>query len=226
MESVGSESVWERGKDWMCGELDSAVADAVITPALDLRLKPDEEEDFYDGCKFDKPEILTRGHLVSEVRVSKLEERAAFSDYLILPTKFSFPTVVRIHANVIKFVTSIARNRRVLKHLFAEGGLLFSIFTAVQVGDTDNGGHLLSVEGGPGGYSGTQVDQQAAPPGDGCLAPSDKHVSMAMTYLYQKASREVKQFNSKMVVNKYTVERDGILYSKGRIVDGMTNDYS
>ena len=41
MESVGSESVWERGKDWMCGELDSAVADAVITPALDLRLKPD-----------------------------------------------------------------------------------------------------------------------------------------------------------------------------------------
>ena len=226
MESVGSESVWERGKDWMCGELDSAVADAVITPALDLRLKPDEEEDFYDGCKFDKPEILTRGHLVSEVRVSKLEERAAFSDYLILPTKFSFPTVVRIHANVIKFVTSIARNRRVLKHLFAEGGLLFSIFTAVQVCDTDNGGHLLSVEGGPGGYSGTQVDQQAAPPGDGCLAPSDKHVSMAMTYLYQKASREVKQFNSKMVVNKYTVERDGILYSKGRIVDGMTNDYS
>ena len=43
----------------MCGELDSAVADAVITPALDLRLKPVEEEDFYDGCKFDKPEILT-----------------------------------------------------------------------------------------------------------------------------------------------------------------------
>ena len=75
----------------------------------------------------------------------------------------------------------------------SEGNLLFSIFQAM--------------------FPTTEEDQTDA--------PSDFHTSMALTHLYQKASLEVKEFNSSAVVKKYTVENDNILYSKGRLVDGM-----
>ena len=50
---------------------------------------------------------------------------------------------------------------------------------------------------------------------------SDEDLSMALTHLYQKGSMEVKEFNSTFDVKKYTVERDGILYSRSRLIDGM-----
>ena len=69
----------------------------------------EEEKEFNDGCIFEKPEVLTRGHQVHVGRISKLEERAKFTDYLVMPTKFSFPVVVRIQSLVIKFVTKFSR---------------------------------------------------------------------------------------------------------------------
>ena len=60
---------------------------------------------------FDKePEILTRGHAVSERRVAKLEERANFSKYLILPTNFGFRKLVRIYSFIFSFCTKLVRD--------------------------------------------------------------------------------------------------------------------
>jgi hypothetical protein len=53
------------------------------------------------------------------------------------------------------------------------------------------------------------------------LLLSDEQLSQALTYLYQKASLEVKEFNSQSVIKKYTVEKNSILFSKGRLIDGM-----
>ena len=44
---------------------------------------------------------------------------------------------------------------------------------------------------------------------------------MALTYLYQKASKEVKHFNSSSILKKYTIEKNNVLLSKGRLIDGM-----
>ena len=51
-------------------------------------------------------------------------------------------------------------------------------------------------------------------------SPSDEELSMALTHLYQKASREVKKFNSSSLLKKHTVEKNGILFSKGRLIEG------
>ena len=53
------------------------------------------------------------------------------------------------------------------------------------------------------------------------MSLSDEHISMALTHLYQKASKEVKHFNGSSVIKKYTVEKNQILFSKGRLIDGM-----
>lgn len=45
---------------------------------------------------------------------------------------------------------------------------------------------------------------------------------MALTYLYKKASADVKKFNSKKAVEKITTEQDEILFSKTRILDSMS----
>ena len=72
---------------------------------MDLKVTNDMEEEFNQGLMFgDRNEILTRGHTtlhpVSEARIGKLEERARLSDYLILPTKFKFPSTVRIYSSI------------------------------------------------------------------------------------------------------------------------------
>ena len=80
----------------MSGEFSKAIAADILKPASELRINPEEQKEFNDGCIFEKPEILVRGHVLTEGRISKIEERAIFSDYLVIPTKLSFPAVVRL----------------------------------------------------------------------------------------------------------------------------------
>ena len=53
---------------------------------------------------------------------------------------------------------------------------------------------------------------------------TDRFINAALTYYFRVASKEVLKFNSKQLVAKLTVEKDGILLSKGRIIEGM-NEY-
>ena len=103
---VGPNSVWEKGMDWMHNEFKEALENDIINPAKMLRLKEDEEEEFEKGLIFEKtPEILVRGHAAfSTDRVQKMMTRAEFSKYLFSPTKFSFKKVVRITAQIMKYL--------------------------------------------------------------------------------------------------------------------------
>ena len=75
----------------MTWSVDKAVQEEILKPVAELRMKKEEEEVFNEGCVFDKvPEVLTRGHVLNEIRIRKLEQRAFFSKYLVLPTKFGF----------------------------------------------------------------------------------------------------------------------------------------
>ena len=51
------------------------------------------------------PEILVRGHSAfSAIRVQKMLSRGEFSKYLFSPTKYNFKQVVRITAQVLKYL--------------------------------------------------------------------------------------------------------------------------
>ena len=50
---------------------------------------------------------------------------------------------------------------------------------------------------------------------------SEKDINRTMLYLFRKGSNEVKQFNSKSLIKKPTVEKDGILLSKNRMIAGL-----
>ena len=201
-ESVGPNSIWQNGHDWMSRDLSEAIAKETIVPALQLKMKPEEEESFNEGCIYERPEILTRGHVSSELRITKIEERAASSNYPLLPTKFSLPTVVIIYGCVMRFASNCLKSRRILSHLRAEARLQFSAFPIIT-----------NMQ--PSLFHKTGVRRVV-------YCPSDEFISMALTFLYQKGAQEVKAFNSASTVKKHTIEKNGILYSQGRLIDGMT----
>ena len=51
------------------------------------------------------------------------------------------------------------------------------------------------------------------------LSKSD--ISWALEFLYKKGTEEVKKFNKPEFVKKITIERDGVLFSKSRILEGQ-----
>ena len=82
-----------------------------------------------EGQKEELEESLgTQVQHLKPYRVEKLRGRAAVANYLILPTKYSFPTLVRLYALVYTFVNKLCRNRRILNHLLKESKNKFQMF--------------------------------------------------------------------------------------------------
>ena len=122
IDDVGPTSTWENGEPWMTGDIGDAVDAEILKPATELRLNREHEEEFSKGLLFDSPipEVITRGHAVNIGRVELLEERAQFSNYLVLPTKYSFPAVVRIYTYIMAFTSKCRRGRKFIGELLCE----------------------------------------------------------------------------------------------------------
>ena len=130
--------------------------------------------------------------------------RAKFSNYLVLPTKFNFRFSFRVFMLVIKFIVKC----RKLKPF--EGPKLSSPVKKVPA--------ILSV----------LINQQKNTilVNDSLLnldmmKLEDLSFSLAATYLFRTTTEEVKQFNKKEKIEKISVESNGILYSKNRILEAM-----
>ena len=255
---VNTDSRWEQGDDWMKLPLEDAINQGIIKPATNLRIKDDQETEYRKGIVFEKvPEILTKGHVVNERRVGFIEEIAEFSKYLRLPTKFSFPTVVRIMSYAMAFISKTRRNRKLLSRLLFEGKLWFSVFLASsktlegensqaesrnttvitlgrgQFGMVVTGSQVLSRDMGVvinhitkeltldnrNIYLQTQVIRRNQ--AEEAELNSDRYINLALLYLYRKGSEEVKYFCKKEKLAKISVEQDGVLLSKGRLLDEM-----
>ena len=224
LDDVGPNSAWENGLGWMRGSIQEGVEKEILKPALELRLNRELEDEFNKGLMFESqiPEILTRGHAVNQSRLSLLEERSKFSKYLMLPTKYSFPKVVRIYSIICCFVSKARKNRKLVGALLQESGLMFSsFFTHPESGlisyftkwmPTDDIQKNLFVS--------LHVDRSMEP------VETEKYVNMALLYLFRKASMEVREFNSAGFIKKHTVEKDGILLSKSRMVAGLDFAYT
>ena len=239
IEDVGPGSPWETGLSWMHEDLEKAISDGILKPSSDLRLSRDLEDEYSRGLIFDNqiPDIITRGHAVNQNRVSLLEERAKFSGYLVLPTKFSFRKVVRIYSYVCCFISKSRKNRRMVGSLLREGGLSFSIFfsSLENLVSGDGSGVVqpssstllayFSCCSQTGAvpqslFFAAQVDRQLEP------TATDRYVNMALLYLFRKASLEVKEFSSASYIKKHMIESDGILLSKSRMVAGLDFVYT
>ena len=100
--SVGPDSDWQKGKPWM---FEYNIEDAV-KKETDLRIsdKKDTKELI--------TEILTQGNAVSEERVTKMQERAKFSNHLFQPSRFEFGKVVRVTSLVYKALQKVFKYKK------------------------------------------------------------------------------------------------------------------
>ena len=201
-DSVGPQSVWERGCPWMEDSIEAAVKMDILKPAAQLRMVDTEEDDYNEGFIYEKtPEILIRGHAVSADRVSKMEERAKFSGYIFMPTRFPFKKVVVITALVFKFIRKCkyARLKRIEERSF-------KTYSATFAG---------LCWGSEAAHKPPEVHDKRIPTCD----PVD--VARALNYWYSKATLEVEKFNKPETVNKIGVKKENILYCRSRIQDGQ-----
>ena len=255
---VGPDSRYENGDEWMRMEMEEAVTKGFIRPALEMMTVPvEKEDDFRKEFLIDKePEVLTRGHAAADLededskRVSKIAERATFSNYgRLLPTRRSFPAMVRIAGYVIAFIDKcrLRVNRRKgmdikwAGQLLVEAGLWFSAFPTLHLTDEGMVNHVMVItlhetpfqtqEGElfrvfsvnmTGKYLDKFSKVHACPASDSEGAQiSDKYLNAALLYFFRQASSEVLEFNSSQVVNRKSIMKDGVLLSRGRILDGM-----
>ena len=231
LSDIGPDSRWENGDSWMRMDISQSVAQGILLPAADLRITQDEEPDFNQGLVFgDKDEILTRGHVSSQAsknRIQKVKEIAKFSEYLISPTKFPFPKTVRIYGYVLLFITKTRRGKATVGALLGEAKFWFSTFhcnlsskqvvtVCVQAGSKeikDNYTQVLKF------FAIKQLGFESNSQQECSL--TDRCLHLALLYLYRKGANEVKNFVNKKLLDKIAYEVDGILLSKGRLIDGM-----
>ena len=215
---VGPDSRWENGDYWMHDDVENAVSSGILKPATSLRVSKDIEDDFNQGLIFgDKDDIISGGFQanVSELRKTKLEERANFSQYILLPTKYAFPKTVRIYALVFKFLRKVSKGRKFVGPLLKGAAGMLTLFNINVYQKNDIPMATSCLELNPDRKS--LVFQST-----NCVVDlSEDDFQLALLYLFRKASAEVLKFNKQALVNKLAFDKDGILYSKGRLLDGM-----
>ena len=223
---LGPNGKWEKGLPWMKEEIEHAVDKGILTPAANLRMTEEEEEDFRKGLIFEKsPEILTRGHCVmlNRERINKVKGRAELSRYPLSPTKFKFEKVVRTYAIIRKFLRSFKCVRDKLQKI---GENKFQMLTTKVTLDIEEDIDRLvdndrrykkEFVGLSFGVKkpGTQFK------GKYHVQLSKEDVSWALQYLFTKGTNEVKMFNEKEFIDKIAIEKNQILFSKSRLLDGQ-----
>ena len=264
---VGPDSVWECGKPWMHWEVSKAVEKGILKPISEVRsLEEKESDDYKEGLIFgnDIPDVMC--NTVKSSRVDFIHQRAEFSKYLVLPTKFGFKKVVRIMALVLTFISKCRRKATTklkLDMAAMQDGFKFTLFF-VQMTDKEISGNDDGAAGHPNDLFGDGdkqlievPEEQSSPPipsdpvhlssrswhdvqleeGNGqgrgeaksvdephkpeSSHPTDKYIHQALMYFFKKATQEVLQFNSSAKVEKIAIMKEGILFSKSRIIDGV-----
>ena len=168
-------------------------------PAVELRLNEEDENDYLEGIMFDKvPELLTRGHVINEYRLSEIEKRAKFSQYLVQPTKWGFKKFIKVMSKVFTFLLKCRKGKSFTGPLLSQPLAKVPVLLAVTVDNTD--GEPLN------------IDQ---------MHLAEKARGLLATYLFRLTSLEVKEFNKASLIEKHGVEQNGIILSKNRLLENM-----
>ena len=222
---VGPNSKWEVGLPWMRKGIDDAIAEGILKPATSLRLTEEEEKDFKKGVVFEKsPEILTRGHpaVFITARVENVKSRAEFSKYIVSPTKFKFERIVRIIAIVKRFIDKVSKGK-----FRSKFPLKMQMFPVSKYEDPASKSlKEMMVDGYKKEYEFAGLSFGVKKPGLNFLGKhfvllTDDEISWSLNYLFMKGSEEVKQFQKPDFIKKISVEKNGVLFAKSRILDGQ-----
>ena len=194
-------SKWHNGVPWMCWPLQKAIDEGCIRLATDLRLNDEEQKDFQEGVLFEKmPELLTRGHAINQLRVSEIEKRARFSNYILLPTKYGLRKFVGIMNYVFKFIVKCRKSKPF------NGPILSSPLEKVPTLLTAILPTINPVESlDPHELQDMQLEEVC--------------YKLTGTYIFHKTSAELKEFTKKSIIDKQGHEANGIIYSKNRLLE-------
>ena len=228
IDDIGPGSTWETGLPWMTRDLDEIVADGILTPVQDLVMKKEDQKEYDDGFVLEKtPDILTQGHFSAvsvpikpNKRVELVSTRAAFSKYMILPTKFSYDKGVRIQALALKWIHKFRLKWQPgYDSEVAKEGLKHQVFHTPPSGDVniDNRSDL------PLSFHFSALASYYNKEDLSCLRVRilDEDLQRALQYSYRKATKEAENFVKSETLAKIAVKKDGILYHKSRILDGQ-----
>ena len=223
---VGPDSPWETGFEWMRNDLEDAFEADILKPAKDLRLNNNEEEEYERGLIFEKcPEILVRGHSAfsTNIRIEKMASRAEFSKYIFMPTKFNFRKVIRVTATILKYMKVLnPKMQSEEKHRFKM--FITKKETSAQETQVKTEESLFEYFVKNDQFMGICWGSEkplANIKGDAQVDLNDEDIAKALEYWYKKGSAEVQEFNKKELVSRISVEKQGILYCKSRIMDGQ-----
>ena len=237
---VGPGSKWENGLPWMRRSISEAIDSGILTPIEKLSVKTEEESTFNEGFVFERSkEILTPGHpvVLANSRIENVAKRAQFSKYLIPPNKWSLEKTLRVYGIVFRFLKSF-KCLKVKNFLEPKSDIKYQMFIVFDVTQSRPGMVDAELNYLVAGRKTTTnetsiVDVHRVYMSFGCKNPkknftgkyhvliTDDDISRALFYLFSKASAEVKEFNKPEFVKRISVERNGILYSRNRLLDGQ-----
>ena len=236
IEDLGPGSEWENGKPWMTEDLPHLIQRGVLTPVEDLTIDSRGDPDFDEGFVHERiPEVLTRGHhsmLTVEskdhLRCPRVLSRANFSEYLIFPTKYSFPKMVRILSICLKFVSAFRRKWGKKPSVQAPPPTHFNAFTTSRTGKLE-----FSIPANRSGdstpvripltmqFSAHASIQARSFDASICIRISNDEIQWSLHHLYYKATAEIKEFHKPDKILRTMVEKQGILYNRSRLMDGQ-----
>ena len=236
---VSPDSKWIRGLDWMRKHR----KDFPVSTVEDLRfqqseleavkkesLTPDLADSFFVRFSV-KPKSMKSVYTVSKTsRRSKVDskivaERYKFADYIIDPNRFRLQKVVRVLALVLRYVRNFVKkwSKDSKKILPSANGQVAEIPQKILDRLSPEKfavtcGNVYSVTNATG-----KVTQVSCPPGL-VVCVSDEDISLSLQYYFKKCTSEVKHFVNKKEYEKISVEKDGILKYKGRILPSQKFD--
>ena len=242
---VGPDSRYENGDYWMTLDTADAVNQGFLIPAADIKLTPDKAEDYKEGLVLEPatPEVIVQGHAV--VRRDLISERANFAKYDpdLLPTKRKWPSMLRIATLVITFCARLLKRIRKpfrgkllslskikLQVSLAAGTNLLQnsrenlndfeySSMVVYASDQSTGGGVEVLSALASDQAVGEVFRKMFVVQNQKQGYEEVYVQLALQYYFKLGTVEVKEFNSKAMLEKIAVEEDGILFSKSRIHD-------
>ena len=143
--------------------------------------------------------------MLNKERISKIEERARHSNYIVSPIKYGFKMSFRILVNVLKFILKCRKNK---PFTGAKLSLPLNKVPKVLVADKFKLNPNLQIQ------SQELLDTDMMKLEESC-------VKLAITYLYRTATEEAREFVKADTLVKLSVESDGILYCKNRLSESM-----
>ena len=210
---ISAESIWVTGHDWAKHGREKFP----IKSVQELKMSKDEMTSFKQEClgtDLTDPEWVTKQlsenyySSIGDRVLEKVGKRYQHSKYIVDPNKYRFKKVVRIVALVLQFLRNIKRKRGTEKPFVLVGYNLPALFGIC------NDRYLVTNGKNPRFKCKTGL----------IVEITEKSLLEALFYFFQKATDELKHFNRKNSYEKFSIEKNGILFYAGRILPSQEFD--